>query len=100
MRRFLNTILATLVLIPNLVLGQYDGKGFKKDKKLTDLTMDHWTGREGLISNNLTSVNQASSHFIWITSFNGILRFDGIEFKLYDKNKLPFLNSNAFYKSF
>ncbi len=62
--------------------------------------MDQWTGRDGLISNNLTSVNQSSSKFLWVTAFNGILRFDGVNFKLFDKNTLPFLNSNAFYQSF
>ncbi len=62
--------------------------------------MDQWTGKDGLISNNLTSVNQSSSKFIWVTSFNGILRFDGVDFKLYDKSNLPFLQSNGFYKSF
>lgn len=62
--------------------------------------MDQWTGRDGLVSNNLTSVNQASDKFLWVTTFNGILRFDGVNFKIYDKNNLPFLNSNAFYRSF
>jgi len=62
--------------------------------------MDQWTGRDGLISNNLTSISQASDKFLWITTFNGILRFDGVNFKLYDKNNLPFLNSNGFYRSF
>ena len=62
--------------------------------------MDQWTGMDGLVSNNLTSVNQSSSKFIWITSFNGILRFDGIKFKLFDKTNLPFLSSNGFYLSF
>jgi len=62
--------------------------------------MDQWTGKDGLISNNLTSVNQSSSKFIWVTSFNGVLRFDGIDFKLYDKSNIPFINSNGFYRSF
>ena len=62
--------------------------------------MHQWTGRDGLISNNLTSISQASDKFLWITTFNGIIRFDGINFKLYDKNNLPFLYSNGFYGSF
>jgi len=58
------------------------------------------TGSDGLISNNLTSVFQSSSKFIWITTFNGILRFDGINFKLFDKKTLTYLSSNSFYSSF
>ena len=83
-----------------LSIGQEGEEGFPIDEPLKDLTMDHWTGLDGLVSNNLTSVFQSSDHFIWITTFNGILRFDGVNFKIYDKNNLPFLNSNAFYRSF
>ncbi len=74
--------------------------GIDPDKPLNSLSMDQWTGRDGLISNNLTSVAQSSSKFIWITTFNGILRFDGLNFKLFDKRNLPSLSSNAFYSSF
>lgn len=62
--------------------------------------MDQWTGQDGLISNNLTSVNQSSRKFLWMTSFNGIIRFDGVNFNLYDKHNLPFLSSNGFYGSY
>ncbi len=74
--------------------------GLSTGKRLSSLIMDQWTGRDGLVSNNLTSVKQTGSNFIWITSFNGILRFDGVSFNLYDKTNIPFLSSNAFYKTF
>lgn len=74
--------------------------GFKPDRNLTTLTIDQWTSRNGLISNNLTSVFQSSDYFLWVTSFNGIDRFDGVDFRLYDKIKIPIISSNAFYKTF
>ncbi|NJN28064.1 MAG: GHKL domain-containing protein [Cyclobacteriaceae bacterium] len=74
--------------------------GLDPGKPLSTLTMDQWTGKDGLISNNLTSVAQHSNKFIWITTFNGIIRFDGVNFKLFDKNNLPYISSNGFYKSF
>lgn len=96
-------IFYVLILVFNVsfsVFSQENRIGIDPEKPLNSLSMDQWTGRDGLISNNLTSVYQSSSKFIWITSFNGILRFDGVNFKLFDKNTLPFLNSNAFYESF
>lgn len=89
-----------LITISSLSFSQEVKIGINPEKPLNSLSMDQWTGRDGLISNNLTSVNQSSSKFLWITTFNGFLRFDGVNFNLYDKNNLPFLNSNGFYQSF
>ena len=99
MRIFFQSVFL-LFLVSFSVFSQETQIGIDPEKPLSSLSMDQWTGRDGLISNNLTSVNQSSSKFIWITSFNGIIRFDGVNFKLFDKNDLPFLNSNGFYKSF
>jgi signal transduction histidine kinase/ligand-binding sensor domain-containing protein len=59
--------------------------------------MEQWTGETGLISNNLTSVAQTSDGFLWITTFNGVHRFDGNRFLLYDKENVPVLSTNAIY---
>jgi len=61
------------------------------------MVMEQWTSESGLISNNLTSVGQSKDGFIWITSFNGALRFDGKNFTLFDKENVSQLSSNAFY---
>lgn len=58
--------------------------------------MKRWTGEDGLISNNLTSVSQTENGFLWITSFNGLHRFDGNGFELFDKKNSTFLRTNAF----
>ena len=92
--------LSLLISIPFTLFSQETSMGIDPEKPLHALSMDQWTGRDGLVSNNLTSVNQSSSKFIWITSFNGVLRFDGINFKLFDKTNLPFLSSNGFYLSY
>ncbi len=82
------------------VLGESVKRGINTDKPLNALIINQWTGQDGLVSNNLTSVFQSSSNFIWVTTFNGFLRFDGVEFKLFDKSKISFLSSNGFYKGF
>jgi signal transduction histidine kinase/ligand-binding sensor domain-containing protein len=64
------------------------------------LVLKQWTAEDGLISNNLTSINVDHEGFIWITSFNGLLKFDGNSFDLFDLKNLDILNSNAFMNSF
>ncbi|MEQ9287445.1 MAG: two-component regulator propeller domain-containing protein [Cyclobacteriaceae bacterium] len=62
--------------------------------------MDQWTNEDGLISSNLTSVYQSNKGFIWVTSHNGLQRFDGVTFVSFTSNNTPFLNSNSFYRVF
>ncbi|MCC5931068.1 MAG: GHKL domain-containing protein [Cyclobacteriaceae bacterium] len=68
---------------------------------LNKLILDKWTTTDGLVSNNLISVFQSSDGFLWISSYNGLMRFDGHQFELYDKNKLPdvFMSSTV-YRSY
>lgn len=63
---------------------------------MTKMVMKRWTGNDGLVSNNLTSVNQTANGFLWITSFNGLHRLDGNGFKLFDKESSAFLKTNSF----
>ena len=71
--------------------------GIRPEKPLANLVIEQWSTAEGLISNNLTHVLQTSDGFIWITSFNGAMRFDGDRFELFDKDNIPNLRTNGIY---
>ena len=65
---------------------------------LQECSVDQWTGDNGLLSNNLTSVVQASTGFLWITTNNGLMRFDGSRLEVFDQGVIPFLSTDAFYR--
>lgn len=65
---------------------------------LSQASIYQWTGENGMISNNITSSIQAKTGFIWITTYNGIVRFDGKNVMVFDHNNLPFLATDAFYR--
>lgn len=69
-----------------------------KSSALSQTSVYQWTGENGLISNNVTSAIQSSEGFIWITTYNGIMRFDGQRIIVYDRGVLPFLATDAFYQ--
>jgi ligand-binding sensor domain-containing protein/two-component sensor histidine kinase len=71
---------------------------FSQSQSLSQMSIFKWTGENGLVSNNITSAIQARSGFIWITTYNGIMRFDGVSVEVYDRNNLPFLLTDAFYR--
>lgn len=74
------------------------GQQAPANMKLKESSFYQWTGENGLISNNITSAIQAQSGFIWITTYNGLMRFDGVRVDVYDRGSLPFLSTDAFYR--
>jgi signal transduction histidine kinase/ligand-binding sensor domain-containing protein len=73
---------------------------FRPSKPIGQSAIDQWTSDRGLVSNNLTSVLQARTGFLWITSYNGLHRFDGTKFEIFDKETIPFLSTDAFYRGY
>ncbi len=71
---------------------------FSPTALLSQGSVYQWSGENGLISNNITSAIQSSEGFIWITTYNGIMRFDGKRIIVYDRSTLPFLETDAFYR--
>jgi signal transduction histidine kinase/ligand-binding sensor domain-containing protein len=75
-------------------------KSIHPNTPIENLVLKQWKAEDGLISNNLTSVNIGKEGFIWVTCFNGLLKFDGNTFSLFDSENLSFLNSNAFMSAY
>lgn len=72
--------------------------GIAPGTPLENCSVDQWTGDNGLLSNNLTSVFQASDGFLWISTNNGLMRFDGMHLDVYNQDVIPFLATDAFYR--
>ncbi|MGH9840220.1 MAG: ligand-binding sensor domain-containing protein [Blastocatellia bacterium] len=57
---------------------------------------DHWTTDDGLPQNTVTSVVQTRDGYLWLTTFDGLARFDGMRFTVFDKSNSKGINSNRF----
>ncbi len=64
-------------------------------KQIAQYIIDQWTTRNGLPTNTLNNVYQSSDGFIWASTYNGLIRFDGVEFKVFDKQDFPLLTSSS-----
>jgi ligand-binding sensor domain-containing protein/serine phosphatase RsbU (regulator of sigma subunit) len=62
-------------------------------KKLTQYILDHWTTDNGLPANNIRKVFQTKDGYLWMTSFDGVINFDGVRFKVFNKKN----QKNAFH---
>ena len=83
-----------VLLISIFLLGTSFGQ--PTGRQLDKYSIEGWTTENGLPSNNLRQVIQDDKGFIWATSFNGLMRFDGNTFDIYNSDNLPELKSNAF----
>ncbi|MEO0605352.1 MAG: two-component regulator propeller domain-containing protein, partial [Myxococcota bacterium] len=58
--------------------------------------VDQWTMRDGLPQNSVTDLLQSADGEIWLTTFGGIARFDGIEFRSFTPANTEGLLANRF----
>ncbi|MEP7336849.1 MAG: two-component regulator propeller domain-containing protein [Acidobacteriota bacterium] len=55
---------------------------------------DNWTTEQGLPQNSVLAVTQTRDGYLWLATYNGLARFDGVRFTVFDKN-----NTNTFKTS-
>ncbi len=96
MKILFNLLLAPFIFCSGVVYSQLSSES-NVQNPIDHYKMIQWTTENGLVSNNINQVFQASNGYIWLTTFNGIMIFDGIRFELFNRDNIPFLNSSAFY---
>ena len=78
------------------IIINYPSAGQTSISHLSEYSIQVWNTEEGLPSNNLREIVQDDKGYIWITSFNGLIRFDGHTFDVFGSDQLPGLKSNGF----
>ena len=63
------------------------------DKALTQYRFDRWTAEDGLPMNRVQTLLQTADGYIWMGTQEGLVRFDGFDFHLFDSKNSP-LQSN------
>jgi ligand-binding sensor domain-containing protein/signal transduction histidine kinase len=56
--------------------------------------VDAWSTEEGLPQSSVISVIQTRDGYLWLGTLNGLVRFDGNHFTVFDENNTPGLNSD------
>lgn len=66
-------------------------------KKLNHFVIDNWQVSENLPDNRVNKLIQTSDGYIWLATANGLVRFDGIKFTVFNKQNYDALASNYIY---
>jgi diguanylate cyclase (GGDEF)-like protein len=59
---------------------------------------DSWTTDEGLPQNGIRDITQTPDGYLWFTTFDGLVRFDGVRFTTFGKSNTPGIINNRFTK--
>ena len=65
-----------------------------------DYTIDVWDTADGLPQNSVTSIVQTKDGYLWMGTFAGLVRFDGVRFAVFDTQNTPELPNNGVIRLF
>src|SRR6185369_7904750 len=55
---------------------------------------DSWTTENGLPHNAISSIVQTRDGYLWLASLDGLIRYDGVRFTVFNTGNTPGLKSN------
>ena len=67
-----------------------------------DIGLDHyvqrnWQMQDGLPNNMVSQILQTSDGYFWLATYNGLVRFDGVHFEIFDKDNCEALPSSHIF---
>src|SRR4029078_10213812 len=65
-----------------------------------EYSFDAWTTRNGLPQNTVTGLVQTPDGYLWLSTFDGLARFDGVRFTIFDAGSSKGIVNNRFSNLF
>jgi signal transduction histidine kinase/ligand-binding sensor domain-containing protein len=57
---------------------------------------DHWSTDNGLPQNSVGAIIQTRDGYLWLATLDGLVRFDGVKFKVFTRGNSPGIVNNRF----
>lgn len=87
-------LLLVAVILTSNVLAQEKSK-LNPNKKLSQYIYRNWHAQNGMPSDVSVNLLQSTDGYIWVATYNGIIRFDGANFSVYDLNSIEGLGKSS-----
>ena len=62
---------------------------------LRDYAIDAWSTRNGLPHNSVRDIAQTAEGYLWFATWEGVVRYNGLEFTAFDRGTTPGLRDNG-----
>jgi diguanylate cyclase (GGDEF)-like protein len=90
-----SSILARLLGV-GLLLGLASASvALDAQRPLAEFTLQSWDSRSGLPHNSVMSLAQTPDGYLWAGTWEGLARWNGSEFAVFDRNNTPEMQSNG-----
>ncbi|MCE9671751.1 ATP-binding protein [Myxococcus stipitatus] len=86
--------LVGLVFVVGLVLAG-TGHALDPQRRVSQFSQDSWRSDDGLPQNSLLSLAQTRDGYLWLGTWEGLARFDGARFVVFDKRNTPELRNHT-----
>ncbi len=83
-----------IFLYPGLSSGLF---ALEPGKALTQYHLQHWNMENGLPSNSIYTITQTRDGYLWLGTSAGLVRFDGFDFKVYNRRNTPNLGDDEIH---
>ena len=83
----------SVLLIGFLTLSPF-GLALDPQKEITQYVIDTWGLEDGLPQISIHAVIQTGDGYLWLGTQEGLVRFDGVHFEVYNKSKVEQIKNN------
>jgi ligand-binding sensor domain-containing protein len=63
-------------------------------RPLAEYTHEAWQAKDGLPQSSIESILQGRDGYLWLGTQEGLVRFDGLSFEVFDRARLPAMTNN------
>ncbi len=78
-----------------LLLGSSSSWALDPDKSVTQYVLESWLTKNGLPQNSVSAICQTPDGYLWIGTQEGLVRFDGVRFTVFDRSNSPMKNNTV-----
>ncbi|MDX2062116.1 MAG: two-component regulator propeller domain-containing protein [Bacteroidia bacterium] len=73
------------------------GQALDTRRSLTQYVLQNWQQEDGLPQNSVTCITQTRDGYIWLGTYQGLVRFDGVNFEVFTSTTHPELGNNGIW---
>lgn len=78
-----------------LLAGLAGAPALAADKPVNAYFREVWTTRDGLPHNQVNTIAQTPDGYLWFGTWEGLVRYNGLEFHVFDRGNTPALRDNG-----
>jgi diguanylate cyclase (GGDEF)-like protein len=71
-----------------------------RTKAVKNFIIDSWAMTEGLMENSVLAIVQTGDGYLWMGTNEGLARFDGVKFKVFDRDNTPEITISSIFSLF